>query len=175
MIVRFTWQPEEWREAYLLATTRPSRAGAISMGYLIVGVMALGGIGDAVHAARSGGRGTLHGSLLPVLLGGFALCALIALGIWMRGRKRRYRNLPCIPPGEQQFVMHERGWNTGSGQAPDAPVHAWSELRGQRLGRHVLALLTRDGNIMGVPLRAMTPEQVDWIQRMVVRKVSHSA
>ena len=174
MRIVFTWQPKEWRELYLLTTTEPRRRGASapSMSYFVVALMALGGVGDVVHTLRTSRGAGFHGTLLPALLGVALLLGAVLLIVHLRRGRKRLRNLPPLPPGEQQLVLQETGWRAGIVEDADAAVHPWRELQGQRLGETVLALITRDGQIAGVPLRAMDEEQGSSVHRLLVRKLA---
>ena len=178
MVVRFTWKPGEWREAYLLAKTEQDRmAGPVPMGYLILGLMAAGGAGDLLHALGSHRDAMLHDRLLPALLLVCALSLSVAAALAVLRRRERFRGLPAVPQGEQQVTLHELGWGAAAGasNAPKPSVRGWSELRGRRTGRRVLALLTSDGSTVGVPLRALTADQGGWLERLLLRKVPRLA
>lgn len=174
MRIVFTWQPNEWRELYLLTTTEPERrsASAPSMSYLVVGVMALGGLADVVHTLRRSRDTGLHGTLLPVLLGIALLLGAVLLGLHLLRNRQRLRSLPALPTGEQQVVLQEAGWKAGPAIASQAEVRPWNELEGQRRGETVVALLTRDGQIAGFPLRAVEEEQGGSAHRLLIRKLA---
>ena len=173
--IRFTWQPGEWREAYLLSSgTEQDRVSApIPMGYLILGLMALGGIGDLLRALCHEREQIMQDSLWPVLLLVCVLFAVVAIGLAMVRRRERFREMPALPRGEQQVTVHELGWRcAGGASTPDEPgVRGWGELRGLRASRRVVALLTCDGATVGVPLRALSADQTSWLERLLLRKV----
>ena len=177
MVLRFTWKRSEWREAYLLSTTEQDRtAGPLPMGYLILGLTAAGGAGDLAHALRHAREAVLHDSFMPVLLLLGALCVLVAGMLIWASHRERFRGLPALPEGEQQVTLHEMGWTVGSNANASAkPVRAWSEMCGQRTGRRVLTLLTRDGSTVSVPFRALTEDQGGWLERLLLRKMPRFA
>ncbi|WP_419804993.1 hypothetical protein [Terriglobus sp.] len=174
MVVRFTWQRKEWREAYLLSTTMLDRtAGPVPMGYLILGLMAMGGVGELARSLRPSREAVLEDSFLPVLLLVGALCACVAMALAVTRRHDRFRGLPAVPEGEQQVTVHELGWRAAPGAhtSPEQQVRAWSEVQGLRTGRRVLTLLTCDGDTVSVPLRALSADQGGWLERLLLRKV----
>ena len=100
MVVRFTWQPGEWREAYLLSTTEQDRtAGPVPMGYVILGLTAMGGAGDLARALGQHREALLHDSLLPVLLLVCLLCVSAVTALAVFQRRDRLRGLPALPQG----------------------------------------------------------------------------
>ena len=73
--------------------------------------------------------------------------------------------------------MHELGWGAvaSASATPKPAMRGWSEVRGLRTGRRVLALLTRDGSTVGVPLRALTADEGGWMERLLLRKLPRMA
>ncbi|GAA3751688.1 hypothetical protein [Terriglobus aquaticus] len=173
MVVRFTWRPAEWREAYLLSRMEEDRSEGVPMAYLIAGLMGLGGVGDLFRALSGKHDEMLHDRLWPALLLVSALALAVMAALALFRRRERLRQLPAVPRGEQQVTLHEMGWGAASDAAgrSAAAVRGWSELRGLRTSRRVLALLTRDGQAVAVPLRALTKDQGSWVERLLLRKV----
>lgn len=173
MVVRFTWRPGEWREACLLARMQQNAERSVPMAYLVAGMMLLGGAGEALRAMNGSRDALLQDSLLPALLLVGALALSVGLAMPYFRRRGVLRELPAVPRGEQQVTLHELGWSAPL--EPEQPaggaVRGWSELLGLRTGRRVLTLVTRDGRPVGVPLRALSRDQGDWVERLLLRKV----
>ena len=175
MVVRFTWQDREWREAYLLCTSNAKKASdPVPMGFLVAGVMLVGGLGDLYHSLQHSRGIILHDRLMPVLLLVLAAAPLSGIAIFFLRRRKQLLGLPSLPVGEQQVTFHEQGWSTfGTAEdANDRSVRPWSELRGHRVGRQVLAISTLDGTPAGVPRRALTADQESWLSHMLERKTA---
>ncbi len=173
MVVRFTWQPREWREAYLLCNTDQARAaGRASMGGLVAGIMLTGGAVDSICSLRHSRGLALHDRLLPVLLLVCAFAILASAARLFTRRRDRYRKMPAIPAGEQQVIFHELGWNTTAltGSIESEPVRPWSAFYGYRLGHRVLAFQIAGRVTAGIPLRALTADQAGWLKRIIDRK-----
>ena len=142
----------------------------VPMGYLVLGLMGLGGVGE-VLCALQGSEALLTDSMTPMLLLLLSLSFLATAALAVLRRRDRVCGMPALPPGEQQVTMHELGWDSCPAGSGVPPVHAWSEIYGQRVGRRVLTLLTHDGQTVGVPLRALREDDGGWVERLLMRKV----
>lgn len=174
MVVRFSWESREWREAYLLCSRKAKQASdPVPMGFLVVGVMLAGGMGDLYQSLKHSRGAILHDRLLPVLVLVCAVAPVAAAVLALLRHRRRFHELPAMPEGEQQVTFHELGWNAfATSRDTEAPVRPWSEVYGHRSGRNVLAILTSDGTPTGLPLRALTAGQNGWLEQIIDRKRS---
>ena len=174
MRIRYNWQPEEWREAVLLATSRPRRGTSIPLPYVIVGIMSLGAVGDVVHAIRESGGMRFSGSLAPVLL----LAAGVTLGLLLltraAARRRHLDAMPAMPQAEQERGVGEDGWQSSAADEATRgtpALRSWSDLAEQRTGKRTLVLVGGTGSFAAVPLRALSDAQGGHLHRLVVRKL----
>lgn len=185
MRIRYTWRPEEWREALLLASQGPRR-GTKSMvatksmvPYAMIGIMALGAVGEIANAVRSSAQIDFAGSLAPMLLLGAGIACIVLLFGQMAGRNRRLRETPPMPTQEQELLLQEEGWASASaGELPAAPMRSWKELEEQRTGRRTLILVGPgdgpDRRFAAVPLRVLSTAQGGHLHRLVTRKLRPS-
>ena len=178
MKIRYTWQPEEWREAMLLATARPRRRKTLPFPYLIVGIMSLGAVGDLVHVLRSTEPLRFTGSLAPVILLTAAVTSALLMLARAAERNKRVKRSPEMPVAEQELIVGEDGWTTAPLNRSEANsaealsrLRSWNDLREQRTGRRTLVLVGAPGSFAAVPLRALSETQGGHLHRLLVRKL----
>ena len=172
MQVLYEWEPEEWREAVMLASAGPRRAPKPVMTYAVIGIMAVGCMGELVNAVRASTEAQFSGSLLPLVL--FAGAVVMAMEIYARAlaRRRRLRPLPTMPKGPQNMLFHEEGGRMVPAEgAEDEPERSWTELQEQRRGRRSLILLGAGNVFAALPLRVLNAAQVSHLHRLLVRKL----
>ncbi len=170
MQLRFEWEPEEWREALLLASAGPRRPPKPVMTYAIIALMSMGAVGEVVNAIRSTTAADYSGSLVPMLL--FAGAIVVAVQIYTRAasRTRQLRPLVPMPTEEQELLLSEGGWRAAAARQ-EAELRPWSDLCEQRTGRHSLILVGRGNTFAALPLRALKGAQGNHLHRLLVRKL----
>ncbi len=172
MQLHFEWEPEEWREAILLASAGPRRSPQPVMTYAAISIMAAGSLGELVNAVRASSEAQFSGSLLPLLL--FAAAVIVATEIYTRAvaRRRRLRPLPAMPRGPQLLLFHEEGWRIAAASVAEHEAERpWTDLQEQRKGRRSLILLGAGNIFAALPLRILNPTQGGSLQRLLVRKL----
>ncbi len=175
MRVTYTWTEQEWAEASRLARQADRRARGRSQplpGTIValIGIPLVGAVVDLVLAVRQSGQISFRDSMVPLLLGLFALTAAVLAGA---NYARRKRERPAAPQGESEAVLLEGGWRVRQvavSDDTDAALRPWSELVGMRRGRRVVVLARRDG-FDALPVRVLTPEQGGHLHRLVTRKL----
>ena len=177
MRVRYTWRPDEWREAVKLISTRPKAYRDTPMlTYALIGIMSLGALGDFFSDLHHLPVPSLHGSIAPVVVGSAAL----TYGGWhlLRRtlRRRLLGDLMNTPAGEQTVTLAEAGWSVQSGDAAEQPseLRAWSELQDMRTGSKAMVAFGLDRRIVAVPVRALSVDEASYVYRMMVRKLKPS-
>ncbi len=171
MHLRYTWEPEEWREALLLASAGPRRPPKPVMIYAVVCMMSLGAVGELFNALRSSVAPDYSGSLLPMLL--FAAAVVVAMQVYTRAasRNRALRPLAAMPDGEQELLLSEGGWRAVcAGDLDAGQMRSWGELRERRMGQRSMIMVGRGNAFAAVPLRALTATQGSHLHRLLVRK-----
>lgn len=172
MNLRFQWEPEEWREAVMLASAGPKRPPKPVMTYAIIGIMSLSAVGEIANAVRSASFSDYSNSLMPMVL--FVLAIVMAAQVYARaaGRHRSRWSLAPMPTEEQHVVMNEHGWHTAAvHEAPGAKIRPWEELSEQRTGARSLIVLGQGNAFAAVPLRVLSENQGGHLRRLLVRKL----
>ena len=172
MQLLYEWEPEEWREALMLASAGPRRSPKPVMTYAVICIMAAGSLGELVNAVRASSQAQFSGSLLPLLL--FAAAVIAAMEIYARAgaRRKRLRPLPGMPKGPQHMLFSEHGWHL----APASTVHnatqrPWTDLQERRQGRRSMILLGSNGTFAALPLRVLNATQGGSLHRLLIRKL----
>ncbi len=176
MNLTYEWQPEEWREALLLASARPRRSSKPVMTYGVVAMMALGAMGELVNAVRSSVQADYSGSLVPMLL--FAAAVVAAMQLYARAvNRRKSLGTPAsMPAGQQQLVLAEGGWRaTPADGGGEAEVRPWKDLQEQRTGRRSMILLGQGNTFAALPLRVLSASQGGHLHRLLIRKLHRIA
>lgn len=173
MNFQFEWQPDEWREALLLASAGPRRPPKPVMTYALIGMMCLGAGGEVMHALRGATFNDYGGSIMPMLL--FTAAIVLALQIYARGanRSRRLRPIRPMPQDMQELVFTEDGWSCAS-LRQRAEFRPWDDLCEQRTGRQSLILVGEGNAFAALPLRALKRSQSSTLQRLLVRKLQRA-
>lgn len=172
MNLRFQWEPEEWREAVMLASEGPRRPPKPVMTYAIIGIMSLSAVGEIANAVRSASFSDYSNSLMPMVL--FVVAIIMAVQVYTRAanRSRAGRFIAPMPTEEQHVVMNENGWHTAAvHEAPGARIRPWEELTEQRTGTRSLIVLGQGDAFAAVPLRVLSANQGGHLQRLLMRKV----
>lgn len=172
MQLLYEWEPEEWREALMLASAGPRRSPKPVMTYAVISMMAAGSLGELVNAVRASREAQFSGSLLPLLL--FAAAIVVAMQIYTRAvaRRRRLRPLPAMPKGPQHVLFSEEGWRVAPADAArQEEARPWAELQEQRKGRYSLILLGAGNTFAALPLRVLNATQGGFLNRLLIRKL----